>query len=73
MLDFFLVLFFEQAIALVAIRHFLKLLEADVLCNMISRLKDPHQVYTASTRVHTDIFAHRRVGLKSLISIILHS
>lgn len=50
MLDFFLVLFSEQAIALIATRHFLKVLGADVFCNMISRLKeDPNQVYIAST------------------------
>lgn len=71
--DFFLILFSEQAIASIATRHFLKLLGADVLCNMISQLKeDPNQVYTVSTRVHADIFAHRRVDLKLLISTRLH-
>lgn len=73
MLDFFLIVFSEQAIASIATRHFLNLLGADVLRNMISQLKeDPNQVYTASTRVHADIFAHRRVHLKLLISTIFH-
>lgn len=61
--------FLSKLFALIATRHFLKQLGADVLCSMISPLKeDPNQVYTASTRLHMDIFAHRRVGLKSLIS-----
>lgn len=74
MLDIFLVLFSKQAIALIATRHFLELLGTDVFSNMISLLKeDPDQVYTASTRVYTDIFAHRRVGLESQISTRLHN
>lgn len=74
MLDIYLKLFFKQAIALIATRHFLKLLGTDVFRNMISLLKeDPDQVYMASTRVYADIFAHRRAGLKSEISTGLHN
>lgn len=74
MLDIFLVLFSKQAIALIATRRFLKLLGTDVFHNTISPLKeDPDQVYTTPTRVYADIFAHRRVGLKSEISTRLRN
>lgn len=61
-------------IALIATRRFLQLLGTDVFCNMISLLKeDPDQVYMAPKRVYADIFAHRRVGLKSQISTSLRN
>ena len=74
MLGIYSLLFPQQVFALVATRHFLKLLGRDVLRNMISLLKeDLDEVYMASTRVYADIFARRRMGLKSEISNGLHN
>lgn len=73
-LDIFPVLLAKQEIAIIATRHFIKLLGTDVFRNMVSLLKeDPDQVYMVSTRVYADIFVHRRVVLKSEISPRLHN
>lgn len=70
MLDIFLVLSAKQEMAIIATRHFIKLLGTHVVCHTISILKeDSDRVYMVSRRICIDIFAHRRSALDFTIRV----